>query len=378
MTRRSQQDIPKKPLIINPFCEGASAEPPLDWTKWAAILEMAVFAKDGIEIRNLLRARPTLVEPAEPVYELEIQGETGAQRKSREVRNQEKRVGWENHVIKAREKGVLCNSYRWDEADARVRSYLFLCLGAEGQRQVQQKRPKLVLHNVTIQEFMTTLEEIFVINRIVAFERYNFICRQQKKSESLEQFYADIVELASRADCGDRKDEWGRDMFTADMHNEKVAEELLAQTRTPQDAYEYAIRLEKGIEHSRIMKINPFGGQTATKQEPVHYINTRGGRYNSANNQSSQSGRGGFRDRPYPRGSQNTRWQQRNHNTNNSKNVTNAETNTIRTFCNLARRKIKFSTVCRSTNVNYLGTWQDEQQEEIETESIETEKGAFA
>ena len=97
---------------------------------------MAVFAKDGIEIRNLLRDRPQLVEPSEPVYEFEITGETEAQRKNREVRNQEKRVGGENHVIKAREKGVLCNSIRWDEADAKVRSYLFLCLVAEGQRQI--------------------------------------------------------------------------------------------------------------------------------------------------------------------------------------------------------------------------------------------------
>ena len=43
--------------------------------------------------------------------------------------------------------------------------------------------------------------------RIIAFERYNFICRKQKKAESLEQFYADLVELTSRADCGDREDE---------------------------------------------------------------------------------------------------------------------------------------------------------------------------
>ena len=152
----------KKPLNINPFWERASAEPPLEWTKWAAIMEMAVFAQDGIKIRNLLRPKPSLTDPVEPVYEIEIQGETDAQRKNREVRNQEKRVGHENHVIKAREKGVLCNSYRWDEADARVRSYLFLCLGAEGQRQIQQKRPNLVLHNETTQEFMTTLEDIFV------------------------------------------------------------------------------------------------------------------------------------------------------------------------------------------------------------------------
>ena len=183
MTWRSQQDMPKNPLNINPFWERASAESPLEWRKWAARLEMAVFAKDGIEIRNLLRAKPQLADPVEPVYEIEIQGKSDAQRKNREVRNQEKRVGWENHVIKAREKGVLCNSYSWDEADARVRSYLFLCLGAEGQRQVQQQRPNMVLHNVTTQEFMTALEDIFVTNRIVALKRYNFICRKKKENE---------------------------------------------------------------------------------------------------------------------------------------------------------------------------------------------------
>ena len=130
----------KNPLNINPFWEKVSVEPPLEWSKWAAILEMAVFAKDGIEVRNLLRARPSLVEPSEPIYKVEITGETEAHEKNREPR-----VGWENHVKKAREKGVLCNSFRWDEADAKVGSYLFLCLGAEGQRQLQQKRPSLEL-----------------------------------------------------------------------------------------------------------------------------------------------------------------------------------------------------------------------------------------
>ena len=57
----------KNALNINPFWEKAYVEPPLEWSKWTAILEMAVFAKDGIEVRNLLRARPPLVEPSEPV-----------------------------------------------------------------------------------------------------------------------------------------------------------------------------------------------------------------------------------------------------------------------------------------------------------------------
>ena len=71
-----QAGYSKNSLNINPFWERASAEPSLEWTKWAAILEMAVFAKDGIEIRNLLRAKPQPADPVEPLYENEIQGET--------------------------------------------------------------------------------------------------------------------------------------------------------------------------------------------------------------------------------------------------------------------------------------------------------------
>ena len=53
-------------------------------------MEMAILAKDGIEVRSLLRARPVLIKPPEPVYEVEITGETEAQKKNIEVRNQGK------------------------------------------------------------------------------------------------------------------------------------------------------------------------------------------------------------------------------------------------------------------------------------------------
>ena len=221
-------------------------------------------------------------------------------------------------MIKAREKGVLCNSFRWDEADAKVRNNIFLCLGAEEQKQIQQKRPNLELHNVSTQELMTILEDIFVTTRIIAFERYNFSCRKQKKAESLEQFHSHLLELASRADCGDCEGEWVRDMFTAHMNNDKIAEELLAQTSSPQEAYEYAIRREKCFEHSRTMKTNPFGGHLITpKQDPVNYINTRG-RANYSNSQNTQRGRGA-RGKPFQRGSQNSRGQQRATNTGSQK-----------------------------------------------------------
>ena len=72
-----------------------SAEPSLEWPKWAAIREMAVFAKDGIEVRNLSRAKPALFEPPESVYGLEMFGKTEAQEKNGDLRNQEKRIDWE-------------------------------------------------------------------------------------------------------------------------------------------------------------------------------------------------------------------------------------------------------------------------------------------
>ena len=120
------------------------------------------------------------------------------------------------------------------------------------------------------------------------------------------------------------------------------------------------------------MKINPFGGQTTPKQEPIHYII----------NQNSQRSRGSFRGRPYPRGSQNRRGQDRNSNTNSSKhcyksgnqyNQNHLQSCSVKDkICSKCAKRSHFAKVCRSTNVNYL-TRQDEQQEEIETESIETE-----
>ena len=44
----------KNPLSINSLGEKTSPEPPLEWSKLAAIVELAVFAKDGIEVQNLI------------------------------------------------------------------------------------------------------------------------------------------------------------------------------------------------------------------------------------------------------------------------------------------------------------------------------------
>ena len=55
-------------------------------------------------------------------------------------------------------------------------------------------------------------------------------------------------------------------MFRAHVSNEKIAEELLAETKSPRDAYKFAIRREKGVEDSQLM--NPVGiTKTQTHQQ---------------------------------------------------------------------------------------------------------------
>ena len=211
-----------------------------------------------------------------------------------------------------------------------------------------------------------------------------------KKNRKLKQFHADLVELASRADCGDRESEWVRGMFTAHINNEKIAEKLFAETRTPQEAYEYAIRREKRIEHSRTMKVSLIGSQRVTtpKQEPIHYVNTSG-RQNQQYNQNNQRDRGGFCGQLCPRGSQNTRCQQYQQQRNtNSKQCFKCGNqygpNHLQScpakgkICSKCAKRGNFAKVCLSSNVNYLGNTNEEQQEETETESTETDSDPVA
>ena len=111
----------------------------------AATFEMTAFAKDGINVRKLLRTKPPLTKPAEPIYKIEITGEMEAQKTNRDVIKPREASLLGKPREKNQRKRVLRNLF-----PLRVRSCLFLCLGAEAQRQAQQKRPNLYLHSVSL------------------------------------------------------------------------------------------------------------------------------------------------------------------------------------------------------------------------------------
>ena len=150
-------------------------------------MKTAVLAKDGIKIRNLIRTRPPVNDPTEPMYELEITKQKQKNEK-RIYLTKKKNVSWENNETKVRERGALYNNFPWDEADAKVRSYIFLYLGPVGQCQLQQKRPGLNRRSALTKKTRQILEDTFIKTRIIVFEKHNFICRKQQKNETLKNF----------------------------------------------------------------------------------------------------------------------------------------------------------------------------------------------
>ena len=169
--------------------------------------------------------------------------------------------------MKGRGKGVLCKNMQWDDSDAKIRSNLFFCLRAEGQRKLQLKRPNLDIQTQARKNRMQILENIFVISRIMAFGMFIFICLKQRNKGTLEQLHLDLFELAFRADCGKENINGFGICSQPTCPTKRLQKDLSAETRSPPDAFEYAIRREKKIDHSKALKTN--------SSEPKHINETR-------------------------------------------------------------------------------------------------------
>ena len=128
----------QNPMKNPPFWQKASAEP-LERSKWAVMMEMAVLAKDGIEVHNLNTTNPPVNDPTETILKLELTGETVAEKREK-MCNQEKKVTWENNIAKVRKRGALGNNFPWVEAHAREELY-FLVFRSGGPMSVTRKTP---------------------------------------------------------------------------------------------------------------------------------------------------------------------------------------------------------------------------------------------
>ena len=194
-------------------------EPPIQWNNWRNQLHLAIIAKKNSDKDNL--KEPLELETTIPILEGAQESENEPQRKAREARNKETIRVYEHAEDKriAVEKRKFGGMRRY-EADKKVRSILYLALGAEGKRVFAQKHPSVKVLGISFKEFSDLLEFAFIKSTSMTFERYKLLSRKQKDRESYEQFWGALSDLATSCEIGiNTEQEWIRDVFIFNMKN---------------------------------------------------------------------------------------------------------------------------------------------------------------
>ena len=230
-------------------------EPPIELEKRNQQIFLCNIAKDGISLQKLLRDPTPYRKPQEPKHELKKDGKTQTQARDRGVRNQEKRVQWEKHGVQLENIEATVDGLPWKEGDIKKCSYICLNLGNEGQRRLSQHYPGSKFQDNTARNFWTRLQNPLIKECNITFDRYEALTRKQNKTETLEQVHCGLAEKVERGnfkcpDCqhGGLEAEIIRDLFTATITNDKVQQYILAETKNQEQAFENALRREKGLQ----------------------------------------------------------------------------------------------------------------------------------
>ena len=151
-----------------------------------------------------------------------------------------------------------------------------------------------------------------------------------------------------------------RDLFTANMSNDEVQKDLLAETKSPKQALDYAIKREKGLEN-QIHRIYKY------KTEPVNFVQKRGG--------VKSQPRGG-RNRGGTTSRNNTHRPSQNKDNKDCFKCGNAlSANHLAQcpardkICNKCTKRVHFEKLCKSSEMNAIQENIPQQQELQETDT---------
>ena len=81
---------------------------------------------------------------------------------------------------------------RWDDADNKTRSLIYLSLGAQATNVFHQRYPHTDIKKCTTDALVEQLKKRFVQTRNRTFDRFQFFWCRQKEGESLDVFHSRI------------------------------------------------------------------------------------------------------------------------------------------------------------------------------------------
>ena len=276
--------------------------------------------------------------------------------RERDQRNVKRNVDWENECKAIEFKGPLVDGIPWDEADTKVKSLIYLCIGTEGQRIYHQRFPHSNVNTISAFELFHELSLSFTRPRNTTYDRFLLFTCKQKENEKLEIFHCRLKALGAQCRLGTAEDDLIKDLFIDFMNNTEIQSELLTETRTPAQVLQYALNKERGQENQRAIA----GRLRATNilDNQIAHIGS---------NQYSQQ------RRPQPQNSRSTTQQQRRPQQQRNQGQSNPCRRCGAPFslehlqicpakkaqCNNCKRVGHFAKVCRSTRP----TWNTNQQQ---------------
>ena len=247
------QSALKSPIGFPLFWE-TGANPNQEWAQWFSTFKLAVMAKENLKVDKLLRTKPTpadLFYPAMPSLEEPRPNETKEELRKRDIRNQRRKVDWENECKTIEFRGPYVDRYPWDEADTKIKSLLYLPIGQEGTRQFHQNNPHTNIDTCSTYEFAHELAITFTKPRNTTYDRFQIINARQEPHESLETFYSRLRELGAKAAFGAVEQDLVKDFSIGKMNNTAIQMELLSEMRTPAQALNYALARERGQQNQK-------------------------------------------------------------------------------------------------------------------------------
>ena len=227
---------------IPSFWQNHTVDPPVPWEEWSDLFQLAIIAKENIDIENLLI--PTeRYHPLPPTLENPRENESDSQKKtSRFERNIREQKGYDDEVMASiKSETKKFNGMRLEEADKKLRSLLYLAVGNEGKKLFGQKFTRVKDLQISFKEFLENLSIAFVRKTNITFERRKLYNRKQKDRESLENFWGALAEMAKICDIPTGEDEWIRDIFINNLKNSDIQRKLLTETLPPLEALNVAL-----------------------------------------------------------------------------------------------------------------------------------------
>ena len=90
------------------------------------------------------------------------------------------------------------------EAEKKLKSNLYLCIGDEAQRIFKDRKPAVNVKKERYRQILDEMQNVFKFERNVTHERGLFYGRKQRENETFEKFHAELSALAGRCDFAKR------------------------------------------------------------------------------------------------------------------------------------------------------------------------------